>query len=111
MTTTQHLAIFLAVLVVGLVAINVWGAGTEAERDMKEAQEAQQREAARDRARAALIATAGTPFHAGAMAAIDGDDMLDNPHCTPGGAHDLSMAWHCGWIHGRKLLQHVGGQP
>lgn len=63
------------------------------------------------RAKKALISTRGTPFHAGALAALDGSPMWDNPHATPGGAHDMSLGWHAGWCYGRQLLRQMGGQP
>ncbi|WEF34875.1 hypothetical protein [Pseudoduganella chitinolytica] len=104
MTTTQHLTVFLSAVIVGVLAIRLW--------PLRQADRArQQQEKARAAAREALLSKPGTAYHDGALAAIDGADMLDNPHCDPGGQRDQAMSWHCGWMYGKKLLQQVGGQP
>lgn len=104
MTTTQQLAIFATVLVVGAGVYFLWPAS-------QQERARQQLEKARAAARAALASAPGTTFNEDALAAIDGSDMLDNPHCTPGGHQGQSVEWHCGWVHGTKLLRQMGGQP
>lgn len=104
MTPTQHIAIFAAALVVGAAAYLLWPA-SQKERAR------QQLDKARAAARDALASAPGTTFNEGALAAIDGSDMLDNPHCAPGGHQGQSVEWHCGWVHGTKLLRQHGGQP
>ena len=98
--TAIAIAIFLAVLVVGLTAIYVFTA-----RDKQGGEQVKQR------ARAAVAGTPGTTFHNGAMAAIDGDELWENPHSEPKEGPEQHVTWAAGWCYGKQMLRQVGGQP
>jgi hypothetical protein len=63
------------------------------------------RDAVDQRARAARLPSRSTSFNAGALAALDGIEAWENPHCSPSSSKDDGAAWAAGWCHGRQLLR------
>lgn len=93
-------AIFVAVLIVGTIAIHLWF--------RREDQRA--RDQATARARAALMSAPGSTFDEGANAAIDGLEVWQNPYCVPGESNERSLAWTNGWCYGLQLIDEMRGQ-
>ncbi len=93
-TPRDAAAIFLMLLVAGLVAIALWSVWKER----------QARKAAIAKARAALLDSPATTFGAGAHAALDGAELWQNPFCGPGESNDRAMAWLAGHFYGQQLL-------